>query len=102
VARAQLSRALVLVLSPSLRQSGEFFRKVRDFYRDLGKPIASKTDTALTLQLGNRSRVVSLPRKEQTVRGFSGASLLIVDEAARVPDDLYFAVRRCSPSPKVA
>jgi hypothetical protein len=85
--------ALVLVLSPSLRQSGELFRKVRDFYRDLGKPIGSETDTAFTREVANRSRVVSLPGKEQTVRGFSGASLLIIDEAARVPDDLYFAVR---------
>ena len=85
--------ALVLVLSPSLRQSGELFRKVRDFYRDLGKPIGSETDTAFALEVANRSRVVSLPGKEQTVRGFSGASLLIIDEAARVPDDLYFAVR---------
>ena len=27
------------------------------------------------------------------MRGFSGVSLLIIDEAARVPDDLYYAVR---------
>ena len=27
------------------------------------------------------------------MRGFSGVSLLVVDEAARVPDELYFAVR---------
>jgi hypothetical protein len=30
---------------------------------------------------------------EETVRGYSGVSLLIIDEAARVPDDLYRAVR---------
>ena len=63
------------------------------FYKDLGKPIASETETALTLQLHNKSRIVSLPGKEQTVRGFSGVSLLIVDEAARVADALYYAVR---------
>ena len=85
--------ALVLVLSPSLRQSGELFKKVMGFYKDVGKPIASETETALTLQLHNRSRIVSLPGKEQTVRGFSGVSLLIVDEAARVDDELYYAVR---------
>jgi hypothetical protein len=85
--------ALVLVLSPSLRQSGELFKKIMGFYKDLGKPIASETETALTLQLHNKSRIVSLPGKEQTVRGFSGVSLLIVDEAARVADALYYAVR---------
>jgi hypothetical protein len=36
---------------------------------------------------------VTLPGTEKTIRGFSGASLLIVDEAARVDDELYFAVR---------
>lgn len=83
----------MLVLSPSLRQSGEVFKTAMGFYKGLGKPIASETETALTLQLSNRSRIVSLPGKEQTVRGFSGVSLLIVDEAARVADELYYAVR---------
>jgi hypothetical protein len=34
-----------------------------------------------------------LPSTEQTIRGYSGVRLLVVDEAARVPDALYFAVR---------
>ncbi|MGA7075849.1 MAG: terminase family protein [Halobacteriota archaeon] len=87
------SGALVLVLSPSLRQSGELFKKIVHFYKDLGKPIPSETETALTLQLVNKSRIVSLPGKEQTVRGFSGVSLLVIDEAAQVADDLYYSVR---------
>jgi hypothetical protein len=45
------------------------------------------------LQLTNASRVVCLPCREDTVRGYSNVSLLIIDEAARVPDDLYRAVR---------
>jgi hypothetical protein len=36
---------------------------------------------------------VTLPGTEKTIRGFSGAALLIVDEASRVADELYFAVR---------
>jgi len=85
--------ALVLVLSPSLRQSGELFKKIIGFYRDTGKPILSDIETSLTLQLRNKSRIVSLPGKEQTVRGFSGVSLLIIDEAAQVVDELYYSVR---------
>lgn len=85
--------SLVLVLSPSLRQSGELFKKILGFYRDLGKPIPSDIETTLTLQLRNKSRIISLPGKEQTVRGFSGVSLLIIDEAAQVADDLYYSVR---------
>jgi hypothetical protein len=38
-------------------------------------------------------RVVSLPGTEATIRGFSGASLIVLDEAARVEDQLYYAVR---------
>jgi hypothetical protein len=80
-------------LSPSLRQSRELFKKVIGFYWDLGKPIPSDIETTLILQLRNKSRIVSLPGKEQTVRGFSGVSLLIIDEAAQVADDLYYSVR---------
>jgi hypothetical protein len=64
-----------------------------NFYKDLGKRIPSETETALTLQLVNKSRIVSLPGKEQTVRGYSGVSLLVIDEAALVNDDLYYSVR---------
>jgi len=86
-------RALVLVLSPSLRQSSEFFKKVTTFYKTLDKPIPSEVETVLKLELENGSRIISLPGKEQTVRGFSDVSLLIIDEAARVLDDLYYSVR---------
>jgi hypothetical protein len=34
-----------------------------------------------------------LPGSEKTIRGFSGVGLLLVDEASRVADELYFAVR---------
>jgi phage FluMu gp28-like protein len=45
------------------------------------------------MHLPNGSRIEALPGSEKTVRGFSGTSLLIVDEAARVDDELYYAVR---------
>lgn len=85
--------ALVLLLSPALRQSQELFRKALAFYRDLGRPVPVETESALRLELENGSRIVSLPGKETTVRGFSGVQLIAVDEAARVPDELYFSVR---------
>jgi hypothetical protein len=39
------------------------------------------------------SRILCLPCREDTLRGYSRISLLIIDEAARVPDDLYRIVR---------
>jgi hypothetical protein len=85
--------ALVLLLSPSLRQSQELFRKVSGIYAALEQPIAPTSESALRLELENGSRIVSLPAKEGTVRGYSGVDLLVIDEAARVPGDLYLAVR---------
>lgn len=43
--------------------------------------------------MANGSRIVSLPAKESNVRGFSGPSLIIEDESARVTHDLYLALR---------
>lgn len=86
--------APVLLLSPSLRQSTELFRKVKAGLHTLGAASADiTTDNALSVELGNGSRILSLPGKEGTVRGFSGVRLLIVDEASRVDDALYQAVR---------
>jgi hypothetical protein len=83
----------VLLLSPSLRQSGELFRKVMDLFGALGRPMPVSAESALRLELANGSRVVSLPGDEKNVRCFSGVALLVIDEAARVPDELYCAVR---------
>jgi hypothetical protein len=85
--------SLVLCLAPALRQSQELFGKVLGFYRDLDRPIPPQAERKLSLELENGSRIVTLPGTEKTIRGFSGAALLIVDEAARVDDALYFAVR---------
>jgi hypothetical protein len=85
--------SLALLLSPTLRQSQELFKKCLGFYREAGRPVAPESETALTLTLENGSRIVSLPGKEGTVRGYSGVRLLVIDEAARVPDDLYASVR---------
>jgi hypothetical protein len=85
--------SLILCLAPALRQSQELFGKVLGFYRDLDRPILAKAERRVSLELENGSRIVTLPGTEKTIRGFSGAALLIVDEASRVADELYFAVR---------
>ncbi|MGD0006170.1 MAG: terminase family protein [Anaerolineaceae bacterium] len=85
--------SLVLLVSPSLRQSSELFRKVSDFTDRLEHKPELPEDNKLSCEFSNGSRIVSLPSSEATVRGYSGARLIIEDEAARVPDELYFAVR---------
>ncbi|MSR31553.1 MAG: hypothetical protein EXR99_08620 [Gemmataceae bacterium] len=85
--------AVVLLLSPSARQSGEIFRKTLALFRPLRNSLAPKRENERMLELANGSRVLSLPGKEQYLRSFGGVGLLVLDEAARVPDDLYRAVR---------
>jgi Terminase large subunit, T4likevirus-type, N-terminal len=86
--------SLVLLLSPTLRQSGEINRdKVLRLFNSLGRPQQVVQESALTMQLATGSRIVSLPGEEGTIRGYSGVKLLVIDEAARVPDALYAAVR---------
>src|SRR5436309_264274 len=85
--------SLVLLVSRSQRQSGELFRKVLDFYNALGRPVKTVSESALQMQLANGSRIVTLPGKEANIRAYSSASLLILDEAARVPTELYRSVR---------
>jgi hypothetical protein len=85
--------SLILLLSPSMRQSQELFRKCLDVYRALGRPIAPTAENALSLELEQGSRIVSLPGNEAKIRGMSGVRLLIIDEASRVVDGLYKSVR---------
>ncbi len=49
-------------------------------------------ESQLKIELANGSRILCLPGEEATIRGFS-PNLLVIDEASRVPDDLYRAVR---------
>lgn len=85
--------ALILLLSPALRQSQELFKKCLLAYHAIGKPVPADAENKLTLELSNGSRIVSLPGREDTIRGYSGVRLLVIDEASRVPDELYKAVR---------
>jgi len=84
--------SLVLLVSPSLRQSAELFRKALDTYRILGHPVSPTAETLLRLELSSRSRIISLPGSQQTIRGYSAPALVILDEAARIDDDLMQAI----------
>jgi tRNA(Met) C34 N-acetyltransferase TmcA len=85
--------SLVLILAPAERQAKELFSKVAGFYHALGHPIPADSHRKLDVELANGSRIEALPGSERTIRGFSGVDLLLVDEASRVEDALYHAVR---------
>jgi len=82
----------VLVVGPAGKQAGETVKKVCSFLAAMG--IATRGDGVNpgAKMLPNGSRIVPLPGREGTTRGFSAVSMLIVEEAARVPDEVYLAL----------
>lgn len=90
---ARHAGSLTLVVSPSARQSAEFLRKAESFLRRLGIKPRGDGDNEISLAFPNGSRIVGLPGSEGTIRGFSSVSLLLIDEAARVSDEMYMSVR---------
>lgn len=85
--------SLVLAVSPSQRQSGEFVRKAKAIAALQGEAARGDGNNTRSLLLANGSRIVGLSANEAKVRGFSAVDLLVVDEAARVPDELYLSLR---------
>jgi len=85
--------ALVLVLAPSRRQSKETLQKAWTLYRAGGRPVPVDNRSELRARFENGSRIIALPGEEKTVRGYSDVDLIIADEAARVPGELYRTVR---------
>lgn len=115
------AHALVLVTSPTQRQSDETFARLQSF---LGARIAEAIEESVpresdhvplvrvpgtgrrvlsseavsewkvrSLVLRSGARVVSLPGAAETLRGFASVTRLIVDEAAFVDPGLFAAIR---------
>lgn len=83
---------LVLVFAPSERQSKELFLKAKNIYLKLENVPRLVQESTNSLELDNGSRLIALPGTEQNIRGFSAPKLVLVDEAARVDDELITAV----------
>ncbi len=86
-------KSLSILVSPSQRQSSELFRKVTELRELLPTQPELSEDNKLSMSVRGGGRVLSLPGSEATIRGFSGATLIVEDEASRVPDELYMAIR---------
>jgi hypothetical protein len=89
---AMYQAGTVVIASPSLRQSTEMLRTVRGFLAVLGASDVVLAESVTKLEFKNGARILATPGDEKTIRGISGVSLVIVDEAARVEDELLAAV----------
>ena len=85
--------SLILILAPAERQAKELFSKLASAYQTLGHIIRVDSYRKMGMELSNGSRIEALPGTEKTIRGFSSVDLLLVDEASRIADELYYAVR---------
>jgi hypothetical protein len=81
----------VLIVAPGERQSKLLFSKAKRLYEMAGHPLSAHSERRTGLELSNGSIIEALPAVERTVRGFS-VDLLVVDEAAAVPDEDYFGI----------
>ncbi len=85
--------SLVLLIAPTERQSKELFIKVMGVYYRLDQPTPPANDpTAIMLSLANGSRIITLPGDPETLRSFSSVNLAIIDEAARVKENMLPAI----------
>lgn len=84
--------ALVLLFSITEDQSIELFKKLTTFLKKLDVHPGLDKDTAQGFEFDNGSRVLALPGKPSSVRGYSAPDLVIVDEAAQVPDEMFTAI----------
>ncbi len=81
-----------LLVSPSQRQSAELLGKVRSIAMAQRTQVGLEQLSVLSMRLDSGSRIVSLPGKAEVIRGYM-ADLLVLDEAAWIPDRLYESVR---------
>jgi hypothetical protein len=84
--------AMIILISPSQPQSTELFKKLHRFWEHLPGAPEAKQESLTRLELANGSRIISLPGSEKTTRGYSAATLVVMDEASRVPDELLASV----------
>jgi cytochrome c-type biogenesis protein CcmE len=81
----------VLVVAPGERQAKLLFSKAKRLYEQAGHPLPAHSERRTGLELSNGSIIEALPAVERTTRGYS-VDLLIVDEAAAVPDMDYHGI----------
>jgi Terminase large subunit, T4likevirus-type, N-terminal len=83
--------SLTVLISPSLRQSSELFKKVVGMLKQANATLEQDSATSVSVRGGGR--IVSLPGNEDTIRGFSSVTLAVFDEAAFAEDGVYRALR---------
>jgi len=85
--------SLILIFAAAERQSIEMLRKAKDLGSIRKDDVDATRDNQTMVEFANGSRIVALPANHAKVRSFSAPDMMIIDEAAVVPDALYRSVR---------
>ena len=85
--------SLAVILAPTLMQAGEDMMKIKQFIaRDKRYPklLRSGAQEIATIK---GSRILVLTASDDAARGFSNPDIILFDEASRILDDVFEAVR---------
>ena len=86
--QAMFDPGLIVVVSPSQRQSAELFRSIMRFREALDPQPELVAESVLRAEFKNGSRIIALPGSQKTVRGLAAVKLAIIDEAAQCDDEI--------------
>lgn len=81
-----------VVISKSERQAKRLLLRIKRRYHMLSHVPIPIVNSQYAFELRNGSEVLALPGSEDTVRGIEAVDLLLIDEAAFVPDELQGTV----------
>ena len=87
--------SVILLVSRAHAQSGGLLVKVREFLEILGVPQRKRRGDGVNRQsvkLPNGSLIVALPGGQKPPRSYSSVAMVVIDEAAMVPDPVHDAV----------
>lgn len=78
-----------VVLEPTLNQSRRIFKQIVDLLEPT-KLIKSSNGTLLTIEFINGSEIIfKSAEQREALRGFTVTGLLVIDEAASIPDSIF-------------
>lgn len=94
LSRALMKRSsLIIIVSRTEKQAKEILRKILRFYRKIEDRPKAIENNVHTLELENQSRLIVIPARDPgSVRSYAAPDILILDEAAWIPDDVFLSI----------
>ena len=86
-------KSLSVILAPTLKQAGEDMKKIKSFIaQDKSYPRLLRAG-ADEIETEAGARILVLTASDDAARGFSNPDIILFDEASRITDDVFEAVR---------